>query len=99
MTLAASSAYLPLVTLSGRVGSDTPIIGEQSDQEAAIVVNDVSTDFTKSLCSLKMCSPSCAFSYVSAIFVGNSDLLEEGEEQEGCQGIHSGEEDKGERWH
>ena len=36
---------------------------------------------------------------VSAIFVGNSDLLEEGEEQEGCQGIHSGEEDKGERWH
>ena len=50
MTLAASSAYLPLVTLSGKVGSDTSIIGEQSGQEAAIVVNDVSTDITKSLC-------------------------------------------------
>ncbi|XP_039780812.1 E3 ubiquitin-protein ligase SP1-like [Panicum virgatum] len=34
MTLGASSGYLPLVTLSGRVGSDTPIIGEQSGLEA-----------------------------------------------------------------
>ncbi|XP_066320573.1 E3 ubiquitin-protein ligase SP1-like [Miscanthus floridulus] len=47
MTLAASSAYLPLVTLSGKVGSDTSIIGEQSGQEAAIVVNDVTQIFLK----------------------------------------------------
>ncbi|CAN6295034.1 unnamed protein product [Urochloa humidicola] len=42
MTLrAASAGYIPLVSLSGRVGSDTPIIGEQSGVEAVIVENDV----------------------------------------------------------
>ncbi|XP_012704577.1 E3 ubiquitin-protein ligase SP1 [Setaria italica] len=34
MALGASYGYLPLVTLSGRVGSDTPIVGEQSGLEA-----------------------------------------------------------------
>jgi len=47
MTLGASSGYLPLVTLSGRVGSDTPIIGEQSGLEAVIVENNVSQIFLK----------------------------------------------------
>jgi hypothetical protein len=47
MTLGASSAgYLPLVTLSGRVGSDTPIVGEQSGLEAVIVENNVISGFT-----------------------------------------------------
>jgi E3 ubiquitin-protein ligase MUL1 len=47
MTLGASSAgYLPLVTLSGRVGSDTPIVGEQSGLEAVIVENNVTSGFT-----------------------------------------------------
>ncbi|CAN6289393.1 unnamed protein product [Urochloa humidicola] len=48
MTLsAAASGYIPLVTLSGRVGSDTPIIGEQSGLEAVIVENDVTQIFLK----------------------------------------------------
>ncbi|CAL4914491.1 unnamed protein product [Urochloa decumbens] len=48
MTLsAASSGFIPLVSLSGRVGSDTPIIGEQSGLEAVIVENDVTQTFLK----------------------------------------------------
>ncbi|RLN19072.1 hypothetical protein C2845_PM02G25580 [Panicum miliaceum] len=47
MTLGASSGYLPLVTLSGRVGSDTPIVGEQSGLEAVIVENNVTQIFLK----------------------------------------------------
>ncbi|KAL6593953.1 hypothetical protein ACP70R_048854 [Stipagrostis hirtigluma subsp. patula] len=47
MTLGTSSGNLPLVTVSGRVGSDTPIIGQQSGLEAAIVNNEVTQHFLK----------------------------------------------------
>ncbi|KAL6838241.1 hypothetical protein ACP4OV_031913 [Aristida adscensionis] len=47
MTLGASSGYLPLVTVSGRVGSETPLIGQQSGLNAAIVKNNVTQHFLK----------------------------------------------------
>ncbi|KAL6593951.1 hypothetical protein ACP70R_048852 [Stipagrostis hirtigluma subsp. patula] len=47
-TLDSSFGHLAMVTVSGRVGSDTPIIGQQSGLQAAIVEQHVITDFKRS---------------------------------------------------
>ncbi|KAL6649962.1 hypothetical protein ACP70R_014186 [Stipagrostis hirtigluma subsp. patula] len=47
MTLDSSFGYLSLVTISGRVGSDTPIIGQQIGLQAAIVEQHVTQHFLK----------------------------------------------------
>ncbi|CAN6306570.1 unnamed protein product [Urochloa humidicola] len=45
--LDSSSGHLPLVTVSGRVRSDTPLIGQQSGLPAAIVEQHVTQHYLK----------------------------------------------------
>ncbi|OEL37541.1 hypothetical protein BAE44_0001446 [Dichanthelium oligosanthes] len=51
MLLDSSFGHLSPVTVSGRVRSDTPLIGQQSGLQAAIVEQHVTTDFTRASCN------------------------------------------------
>jgi hypothetical protein len=84
MQLDSSFGHLPLVTVSGRVRSDTPLTGQQSGLQAAIVEQHVITDHDLGVMFVSLLLLSALAHAVTCVpFVGNTTLLEEDTKEEG----------------